>query len=144
MIHHISIDVDDPERCARTLARLFAGRALPGIPFPWSWLAIQPDGHGTGIECLPRGRYYALANPTSAPFQVDPTPPDHQSVHVAVSVPLSEEAIASIAAEVGWTCRRRPSGGFDVVEVWVEDRFLVELLTPEMTADYLRRVGGVA
>jgi hypothetical protein len=28
-------------------------------------------------------------------------------------------------------------GSFDVIELWIEDHFLIEVLTPEMQRDYI-------
>lgn len=61
--------------------------------------------------------------------------------HAALSVALDEASIKAIAAREGWralTCDR--GGIFQVVEVWLENRVLFELLTAEMAAAYLQAV----
>ena len=35
-------------------------------------------------------------------------------------------------------CAIRPRGAFNVIEFWVENRVLLELMTPEMTEGYLQ------
>jgi hypothetical protein len=53
-----------------------------------------------------------------------------------LSVPISTEQIEQIAAREDWLVQRA-SFGFDYILFWVENRLLIELLTPEMTAQYL-------
>jgi hypothetical protein len=49
------------------------------------------------------------------------------------SVPINVE---QIAAREDWLVQRT-SFGFDFMMLWVENRLLIELLTPEMTAQYM-------
>jgi len=59
------------------------------------------------------------------------------ATHLALATPLDEAALLALAAREGWIARRCSRGGvFDVVELWLENRFMVELLTPEMQAQY--------
>ncbi|MDF5713643.1 MAG: hypothetical protein PUP93_07070 [Rhizonema sp. NSF051] len=65
-------------------------------------------------------------------------PANYTSVHAAISVALSIEEIERIGAREEWRvlpCSR--DGAFDVVEFWIENHLMLELLTPEMTAKYL-------
>ena len=43
----------------------------------------------------------------------------------------------AIAAREGWRALVLPRGGFDVIEFWIDNTVMVELLTPAMAADYL-------
>jgi catechol 2,3-dioxygenase-like lactoylglutathione lyase family enzyme len=140
VIHHVSFDVDDPARAAATLARLVGGHVVPGVPFPWSCMVAVPDGNGTAFELYPRGRA-VTAEPTTH-FVDEPGAAGPSSFHVAVSVKADLETIRTVAAEAGWICRVRP-GPFDVIEVWIDGRRMIELLTPEMTARYLEVAGGI-
>jgi hypothetical protein len=59
-------------------------------------------------------------------------------VHFALSVDRTIGKIQAITGREGWQCYVCSRGGdFDVVEVWVENRFLVELPPPEFAARYL-------
>lgn len=138
MIHHISIAANDPHRVAQVLGELMGGFALPFPPNPGSFLAVARDGHGTGVEVHPHdlvidpgsdhGPAFARAAPASA----------YSAVHVALSVELGLAEVQAIAAREGWLCRVCSRGGdFDVLELWLEDRFLVEVMPPEFTAAYL-------
>jgi hypothetical protein len=52
-------------------------------------------------------------------------------------VALSEAEIARITDREWWLCRTCSRGGhFRVVEIWVENRTLIEVLTPEMQLEY--------
>jgi hypothetical protein len=60
------------------------------------------------------------------------------ATHAAVSVPISQTDIEQIGVREGWrVVRCNRDGFFDVIEFWVENNLLLELLTPEMTAQYL-------
>jgi len=56
--------------------------------------------------------------------------------HVAIAVERRAEDIIALAQGVGWHARVCNRGGlFDVVEVWVENAYLVEVLDPTQLAD---------
>jgi hypothetical protein len=57
------------------------------------------------------------------------------STHVMISVPASIEQIEQIAAREDWLVQQA-NFGFDYILFWVENRLLLELLTPEMTVQY--------
>ncbi|WP_150050734.1 MULTISPECIES: hypothetical protein [Methylomonas] len=142
MIHHLSISAHEPARVAAVVAELIGGKAYPFPPAHGSHVAICDDGHATLVEVYPLG---TVMEPGSGEqevqFQTDGDQPDYVPTHAALSVSLDEAAIKAIAAREGWraiTCER--GGMFQVVEVWLENRVLFELLTPEMAQAYLRAV----
>jgi hypothetical protein len=56
-----------------------------------------------------------------------------------MATPLDEDRVHAIAAREGWTSRRCNRGGqFDVIELWLENDRMVEVLTAAMQAQYLR------
>lgn len=62
--------------------------------------------------------------------------------HLAISTPLDEEEVHALAAEYGWlsrTCWRGPSA-FRVIELWIDNAYLFEVLTSEMQKEYIRTV----
>ena len=60
------------------------------------------------------------------------------STHFAMATALDAEAVKAIAAREGWPVKYRKRGGiFGVLELWVEGDRLIEVLTPEMQAEYL-------
>lgn len=139
MIHHISIAARNPEHVANVLAEIWQGYALPFPPFPGAYIVMQNDAHGTAIEIAPLG---LELTPGTDENQVQPSFNENGSpftaTHVAVSVQTSEERIKEIAAREGWravTLNR--DDAFSVVELWIENRLLIELLPPEMAKQYL-------
>lgn len=139
MIHHISVAAKDPRRVARVIAELWQTEALPFPPVPGSYIVIADDEHGTAIEVTPLGteivpgegdaQAQSRANADASPFT---------ATHAAISVPLSTQRVREIAAREGWRAGSYERGGaFQVIEFWVEDRLLLELLPPEMAQRYL-------
>jgi hypothetical protein len=73
-----------------------------------------------------------------AGFQLNQQPTHYTSVHAAISVPASLEEIERIGEQEGWRVfLANRDGLFDVVEFWVENRLMLELLTPALTPRYL-------
>ena len=139
MIHHFSISAHDPCRVASVLAEVMNGQAFPFSPHAGSFIALCDDGHATAIEVYPL-ETVMMPGPEDQEVQCDAssTPVDFVPTHAAVSVSLHEARIKEIANREGWravTCDR--GGIFQVVEFWVENRVLLELLTPDMARDYL-------
>jgi hypothetical protein len=139
MIHHISISARDPQRVARVIAELWQTQFLPFPPFPGSYIVILNDAYGTAIEVTPLG---TELQPGQDDEEVQPGVNVNSSAftatHAALSVPISEAQIKEIAAREGWragTFDRGPA--FRLVEFWVEDRMLIELLPPAMVQRYL-------
>jgi len=60
------------------------------------------------------------------------------SVHVNINSPLDQETIKAIGKREGWRCftANRGRGLFQLIEFWVENRFMIEVQTPEMAAKY--------
>jgi hypothetical protein len=137
MIFHISIPTHDPALVAATLARLVGGRDFPFHPVKGARIVVFGDEHGSAIEVYPDDVELALgdtmleARKTKAVRERHPT-------HAAIATSLPEEQVLAIAAEAGWTARRCDRGPFELIEVWIEDRFLLELLPPDAQQDYRR------
>lgn len=142
MIYHVSIDADDPRRVARVLAEIIGGVAAP---FPHvgkgSWVAMAGDAHGTLIEVYPRGTELHQGEGHMDGFAIAGTHRRHGPVHVAIGTELAIERIYAIGAREGWTtkyCRR--GGAFGVVEFWIDNCLMIEVLTEEMQREYLDAV----
>ena len=137
MIFHFSIAADDPKRTATMLAELWRGEALP---FPMlgkgSWVAHAGDDRRSSVEVYPRDvalyygeRFGDLREeklPRNGPF------------HAAVATPLSIEEVEEIGRRYGCktrVCQRGP--WFRVIELWVDDALMLEMLTPEMQQEYV-------
>jgi hypothetical protein len=135
MIHHISIAANQPLHVAKVLAEMCQGQTMPFPYHEGSYIVLTLDPHGTMIEVLPQGSELTIGGNT----QLNPNPSNsiYNAFHAAISVSTSEAQIYEIAERVGWqvqTCDR--AGFFHVIEVWVENRQLLEFLPPDFAAEY--------
>lgn len=140
MIFHISIDADDPARVAHAIARLWRTDVLPFPPVGEdSLIVLADDGRNSAIEVYPRGvELHPTPGDADAHGVINPDGTGHSATHVAIASPLTEAEVLAIAAEHGWDAKYRKRGGaFGVIEFWVENRFMIEVLTPQMQAEYL-------
>lgn len=139
MIHHISISARNPLHVAEVLAEILEGTAFPFPPVPGSFVAMSEDGNGTLVEVYPLGTEMVPGqNEQDVQLAHAKEPSDYTATHAALSVTLDETRIKDIAAREGWrsvTCDR--GGIFQVIEFWIENRIMFELLTPAMASDYL-------
>jgi hypothetical protein len=149
MIHHVSIPAHDPRRVADVLADLLQGRAYPfpgGIP--GAYMAVSGDAHGTMIEVYPETTTLELGDDAGGVAFGDAggAPSRASAFHVLVSVPHEREAVERIGKRAGWRTRFLGRGApgqppvFHVIELWVENRFLIEVATPSMVAAYTNTV----
>lgn len=142
MIHHFSLAAHDPQHVAEVLAEVIGGQVFDFSPFPGSRIVIAGDGHGTAIEVYPLGLELVPGEGSDPVHGVsNPAPSDFTATHVAISVALDEATLLAIARREGWravTCARTVE--FRVVEFWLENRVMLEFLTPEMAQDYLRAI----
>lgn len=142
MIHHFSIAARNPEHVAAVLAEVIGGRSFDFSPFPGSRIVLAGDAHGTAIEIYPLGLELAPGEGQAAVHSVmNAAPSEFTATHAAVSVALDEADIHRIGRRENWrtvTCARTVA--FQVVEFWVENRVMIELLTPEMARDYLAAI----
>jgi hypothetical protein len=135
MLHHISIAVAEPVRVAKVLAELMGGRFFEFPIHPGSYMVMAGDDRGTAIEILPK-QAVLVPGTTDVEFQ-EVAPPQFHSVHAAISVPVSQETIEQIGLREGWLTRYCDRGPFEVIEFWVENVLLLELIAPHMTKKYL-------
>ena len=140
MIHHISIAVQNPHRVAQVLSEVLKAQAVPFFPNPGSYMVIPFDEYGTAIELYPLGS------------QIEPGDGDEECVfvrtainskftdiHAAISVSISQGEIEQIGVREGWrVVRCNRDSFFEVIEFWIENRLMIELLTPEMALQYLK------
>ncbi|MBX3283421.1 MAG: hypothetical protein KF756_13220 [Acidobacteria bacterium] len=153
MINHISIGVNDPKHAADVIAELWGGVAFPFPPSPGGYIAFADDDKGSVIECVPidvnlipgegfpEQENFSINTPTEefeASFVAGNETSLFSSVHVNINSPLDEDAIKAIAKREGWRCltANRAGGVFQLIEVWIENRFLLEVNTPAMTEIY--------
>ncbi len=139
MLHHVSFSLRDPGKASWLLAELVGGTAIsaPTPPFPeHSWFVVLGDSAGSLIELMPWGTVQ-----TGNGIRQDPKMRPHSASHVLMGSPLTEEEVLAIAAREGLPAQSVNAGLFGFVKVWIEDSFLLELLTPEHLASYVAAFG---
>lgn len=141
MIHHLSIPARDTRHVAEVLVELFDGTLTGFGPYRDSWIAWVGDEHGTAIEVYPTGtEMFPDAGDGQANFRHAPDASGFHATHAAISIDRTVAEIRDVAEREGWRAVQLSRGPFDVVELWIENTTMLELLTPEMAADYLNSV----
>jgi hypothetical protein len=142
MIFHASIPAENPQKVAAVIAEIFAGQAFRFPPWPGAYIAMAGDERNTTVEVYPctqvitPGEGAGMAQP-----RITSTDNQFSCFHLALATPRSVEEILAIGAREGWRTSRCSRGGFfEVVELWLENTLMVEVMTGEMQADYLARV----
>lgn len=154
MINHISIAVHNPEKVANVIAELWNGMVIPFPPCPNSFMVFANDGRGSGVEITPFNTVLVPGEglPPEDNFDVNQRTeeyeakfvqskfaPQYVATHLNINTHLSIEEIKEVGRREGWrvlTCNRG-EGLFQLVELWIEDRFMLEVMTPERTARYV-------
>lgn len=137
MLFHASFPARNPKRAAEAVARLWGGRSFPFPVFEGSYIALEGDRFGSAIEFCPSGQVLVAGKEEAeAGPRRDPGPSE---AHLAISTDLSEDAVHALAAAYGWKVRTcwRGETLFRVIEMWIDNTFLIEVLTPEMQREYL-------
>jgi hypothetical protein len=149
MIHHVSISARNPEHVAKVLGELLGGYVGPFIgPFPGAWVVYAEDAHGTGIEVYPAETVVVpgAGDEQAGGEQRDIGP--YSAFHALVSVKADRATIERIGAREGWRTRhfwRGPSPQmrlFELYEMWIENRVMLELTTEDMLPAYVRLARG--
>ncbi|MEP7213006.1 MAG: hypothetical protein ABI791_08020 [Acidobacteriota bacterium] len=151
MLNHISIAVNDPKRVAGILAELWSGMVIPFPPAPDSFMVLANDGKGSAVEITPAGTILvpgeglppeddmsAATEAYEAKFVKSDFVPQYVATHLNISTELGIDEIRAIGKREGWrtlVCNRA-EGLFQLVELWIEDNFMLEVMTPEQTARY--------
>ncbi|MBX7223678.1 MAG: hypothetical protein K1Y36_27435 [Blastocatellia bacterium] len=152
MIAHMSIPSANPKQTALFFAALIDGLVFDFPVVSGASIAVAKDGSGTAIEVYPPTMAHhpgtgepdptlSPTGPATMPWEdqilavsVDPRP---SSFHLALGTRLSESEVLSWANSLGWravVCER--GGVFGLIEVWVDNTYLVEVLVPEQMARY--------
>ena len=138
MIHHLSVAAVDPQGVGQFFADIMDGVVVDFPPNPGSCMVFKADGHGTGIEIYPAGSVMVPNGESGAIFLRQPEAFGRSPTHFALSIAMSQDEALARAQAKGWDAFICDRGGhFRVVEVWVENTWLVELLPPTFSAEYL-------
>jgi len=137
VIFHISIPARNPDLVAATIARLICGQHFPFHPVEGARIVLFGDAHGSAIEIYPDNIELDVGAEMLEPRRA-PASPQRFSTHAAIATPLSQAEVLAISGQAGWIARECDRGPFTLLEVWVENRLLLELLTPSSQEDYRR------
>jgi hypothetical protein len=154
MINHISIAVRNPKKVAGVLAELWGGFVVPFPPAPNSFMVLANDGRGSAVEVTPIDTvlipgegfppeenfdYNVPTEQYEAKFVKSDFAPQYVATHLNINTQLNEREVKAIAERENWrvlVCNRG-GGLFQLIELWIEDRFMLEVMTPEQTARYV-------
>jgi hypothetical protein len=152
MINHISIAVQEPKKVADVLAEIWDGAVYPFPPAPGSFLVVANDGKGTGVEITPAGTVIVpgeglpdesdLESRTEefeARFVKSDLVPRYVATHLNINTRKSIDQIRAVGIREGWRVMvaNRGEGLFQLIELWVENTFMLEVMTPEQTGRYV-------
>lgn len=135
MIFHVSIPALQPEHVSGVIARLLDGEDFSFHAFPDGRIVVVGDEHGTAVEVYSHKAELDIGD-TMVKARRNRYPSDRSASHFAIATDLSDDDIHAICKEQGWLSRRCDRGPFELIEVWIENRFLMELLPPDCQAQY--------
>lgn len=143
MMFHASIPATNPQQVAELIAKLWNGEAFRFPPWPGAWVAMAGDDRSTTVEVYPRDQAMAPGKEQKdgAWAKLEKPIDSYIPFHVAIATVLAEEEVIALAQEQGWRSLRCSRGTFfDVIEVWLDNCLLLEVMTPEMQAQYKSKV----
>jgi hypothetical protein len=124
MLLHAPIGADDPLRVAAFLAETWKGPAYPFPAFPGSFVALAGDRPGTVLEIYPLDH---LNGSLAAAMPAADAAGGSSEPDLAIGVLCRETELHRCAARQGWTSSAALGiERFRVVELWVENKLLVE------------------
>ena len=142
MIHHVSIPAREPQLVATVLAELMNGKCFPFGPLEGAYMAASGDEHGTMIEVYPEQATLEVPRNDDQVVFGKQEVPRAWPFHALVSVPLSREEVERIGARQGWRAKTFGRGMqghkpfFHVIEFWLENRLMIEVVSPAMAREY--------
>jgi hypothetical protein len=137
MLHHVSFAVHNPDHVAEVVAELMKGKAMPFPGHAGSFIALAMDSYGTAIEFLPKGSILKPTSEESSDWASEPSMTGYTATHVNMAVPISEAEIYAIAHREGWrSVRSGRQGLLELVEFWVENEIMLELMPPNLMEAY--------
>jgi len=139
MLFHMSIAAQSPRHVAGVIAELWRGEAHPFPPVSDDgWIALAGDDRGSAVEVYPADVVLREAEGDADAYGEYTGVTAFTASHAAIATSLSSAEVFGIALREGWPAKYRKRGGvFGVIELWIEGRQMIELLTPEMQAEYL-------
>jgi len=138
MIHHISISAQDPQHVARILSEIFNGRVNTFGPLEGAFMVWFGDEFGSAVEVYPATSVLKPGEGREPCTFIDQKVPTYGGVHAAISVACDRQFLLAIGERENWRCIEQRRGSFSVMEFWLENSFMLELLTEDMQKEYLQ------
>ncbi|MCM8533043.1 MAG: hypothetical protein NE330_17885 [Lentisphaeraceae bacterium] len=138
MIHHFSLNATDTKKVADVLAEVLGGQVTGFRPTENAYMVWFGDEHGSAIEIYPKDTHLVpkdKENPCAFEKEVGKK---YTGLHAAISVDRTREELQAIADREGWHAAEFSRGSFGVYEFWLENELMIEFLTSDMAADYLK------
>ena len=111
-------------------------------------MATAGDERGTMIEVYPRGTIlHEVREDADAEGHVDEFARwvRGSSTHFAIGTSLTLGQVFAIAIREGWSAKyRRRGDAFGVIEMWLENERMIEVLTADMQAEYIAAMAPAA
>jgi hypothetical protein len=154
MIAHVSVPSTDPKATSLLLASIMDGEAFPFPVVPGAWIAVARDGSGLAVEVYPDGMAHHPGKgevdpamkpegPQTMPWE-DQIFPDGLQIrpatfHFAITTALTDKQVLQLARNAGLRAIYCDRGGvFGVVEVWLDNTILIEVLSHREVERYKR------
>ncbi len=152
MIAHVSIPAKNPKEVALLLGALTSSRVFHFPVVEGAYIVVAEDNSGMAVEVYPAGMTHhpgqGVAPEVSGPPQIKTQPWEDQiymesagnplsSHHMAITTVLSEEEVVALGKQYGFrslVCDR--AGVFKLVEVWIDNTYLVEVLVSKEAERY--------
>ncbi len=134
MILHTSIPAKNPEQVAKVLAELCQGVVKPFAPLKNAFMVYANDGQGSGFEVYPENIILTPGERAEEPsrFVNLDSVQKYSASHVAIVSTLTKDQIMALASKEQWRCLYTTrQNSLNVFELWLENRFLVEIILPE-------------
>lgn len=143
MLFHMSIAAHDPQRVAKVIAEFWSGEAFPFPPVSDNgWIAVSGDARGTALEVYPVDVVLREHEGDADAYGEATGQIGYTASHGAIATEMDMDTVMAIAKRESWPAKYRKRGGmFGVVEIWIEGRQMMEVLTPEMQAEYQACMG---
>jgi hypothetical protein len=142
MLFHASIPADDPKHVAGVLAEIWKTQFFPFV-FPDSYVVISANDWGHNIEVCKRGDEQVPAA-KEVGLRRNAAPSRFNEVHLLIGTTLSFAEIFAIARREGWIARKCDRALFNLVEVWIENKFLIEVVDQVEMERYRRFYRDIA
>ena len=138
MLFHMSIAAHAPRHVASVIAELWGGEAFMFPPVSDDgWIVLAGDDRRTALEVYPVDVVLREAEGDADAYGESTGHAGFTASHGAIATPLDQDAVLAIASREGWPAKYRKRGGmFGVIELWIEGRQMMEILTPDMQAEY--------